>query len=412
MTSLSLYWGFSSKYVGIFKTRLRKNQNRKFPEKNLERLKDILSKKLGAKALVCFHIIKKYKENKISGLQFIDQICLELGRVSGEISLTDKEIGEILGSSKFFIINIKRSLNCPNYKRIYNPDYKFSLERLNLMMRNLKTIFGLRAVKCLELIEKYKNTNPDLKKYSRQQHNVKNAHFFQDIDSVEKAYWLGFMSDGWLERNSYTIGLELSEKDEQQMHDFAKIIGIDEKRIKPKVQFHRYNGKLNKYQKVVLRFGCKPMCQELEEAGLFGSKSERKEVPPPIRALIETARAKKGNQWFNTDEGRTALAWLLGFFDADGQHRYILSANLGSSSEQLLEEIKEIYCIKWKVKTKTEPGDVKFVFNRACITKGFHTITLGTDIFKKMINSYGGGLKRKRPKKPSEEGQLSRKLNI
>ncbi|GAG49959.1 unnamed protein product [marine sediment metagenome] len=158
-----------------------------------------------------------------------------------------------------------------------------------------------------------------------------------------------------------------------------------------------YKGELKKYITVGLIFGCVPMWQELKDNGLYGSKSERKEIPQVIKDLVLAARKKKGDQWYETSEGKTALAWLLGIFDADGGYRGGRSGLIYSSSEQLLEDLKELFDIKNGVNEAVKPGTVKFAFDRAYISKGFYSITLGPDLYEEIINSFKGGLKRKRP---------------
>lgn len=56
-----------------------------------------------------------------------------------------------------------------------------------------------------------------------------NKNFFENIDSEEKAYWLGFiMADGWIsindKTNSGTVGIELQKRDEEHLKKFNKLI--------------------------------------------------------------------------------------------------------------------------------------------------------------------------------------------
>lgn len=50
---------------------------------------------------------------------------------------------------------------------------------------------------------------------------------FDNIDTDQKAYWLGFLwADGYLKKNSNVIRLELSEKDYSHLQSFALFIGL------------------------------------------------------------------------------------------------------------------------------------------------------------------------------------------
>lgn len=145
------------------------------------------------------------------------------------------------------------------------------------------------------------------------------------------------------------------------------------------------------------------MYQTLRELGLFGS--ERKNVPSIIKEAIELAKNEvqdKDMHWSETSYGKIAHAWLLGFYDGDGQYigtsprasRY--SAQIMSSSEDLLNEIKDLFEIRNDVKTKIEPGSEAYVFDRLIISKGFYRLTLGPDVFKRLLQSYYDSLDRKR----------------
>ena len=48
-----------------------------------------------------------------------------------------------------------------------------------------------------------------------------NKHFFDVIDTEEKAYWLGFMyADGYITSKSFRIGLSLAIKDIEHLRKF------------------------------------------------------------------------------------------------------------------------------------------------------------------------------------------------
>lgn len=56
-----------------------------------------------------------------------------------------------------------------------------------------------------------------------------NEHIFDEIDTEEKAYWLGFLSaDGYIYSRYYGVGLSLAKKDAEHVRKFAKFLGCPE----------------------------------------------------------------------------------------------------------------------------------------------------------------------------------------
>ena len=46
---------------------------------------------------------------------------------------------------------------------------------------------------------------------------------------------------------------------------------------------------------------------------------------------------------------------------------------------------------------KTNIGDKVYVFDSLIISKGFYRLTLGSNVFKRILKSYNNSLDRKRP---------------
>lgn len=62
-----------------------------------------------------------------------------------------------------------------------------------------------------------------------------NINKFECIDSEEKAYWLGFLyADGYVNDKTYSIELQLQEKDFEHIVKFANFLELDEKAIRKK----------------------------------------------------------------------------------------------------------------------------------------------------------------------------------
>ncbi|MBY8991958.1 MAG: LAGLIDADG family homing endonuclease [Candidatus Lokiarchaeota archaeon] len=245
------------------------------------------------------------------------------------------------------------------------------------------------------MIENYISNNSDLPEYSHHQYSIKYPHIFDKIDTVEKAYWLGFFcADASLfvrPTNKYEICLEISSKDKAELYKLAKFVGIDEKRIKDRVRLVKLKeGKISLSKMSKLRFLCLPMGEALIKNGKFGSGSEdgKKRVPNIIKKLLRIA-FKKDHTLTESQEGKISLTWLLGYFDGDGTVYYDrkglkFSGEIISSSKALLEDMKDVYKIENIIGFKDK-------------NQGTYRLAIGPDIYKKMMSIYPKSLQRKRP---------------
>lgn len=407
---LSQFWKGNDKFIDG-KKYYKRNQNPMYEikENDLNILKEKSIIRIGAKSLGLIEIIRQYTSDQITMFEFIDKFKNEFGRVSGEVKVSKTELSFLFGMAHNYISTISKRLedrDNPNY----NPSFTFSKEVLGGLADNLGVLkFSFRKV--LDIIERFISLNPDLKEYSGQQYTITNPNFFSDIlQNPTAAYWFGFLcADGYVTnvRNNYEIGTELSIKDEDHLKKFGELVGFDESRIYYRLRVQSYKSEIKIYETNEVKFSCKLMYNTLTELGLFEPKSDRKRVPPIIKEAIRLAKKEAENRdvhWSETSHGKVAHAWLLGFFDGDGQYngrsnpragKY--SAQIYSVSEDLLEEIKDLYEIRNKVRVKVDPGDEVFVFDKPVISKGFYRLTLGPDVFKRLLQSYTNSLDRKRP---------------
>ncbi len=404
---LSNLWGYSNKYVYTLKNEIKSKPNKKINDTSIEKLEVNLKEKLGEKAFVCTSIIKSYKAGELTPLQFLDDLRQELGRITSKIPVTLEELGLILVDSTRYIAGVWDKLKYPPRKN-FNPNYMFTIERLEQFKENIKARFGVNANKCLKLIDKYKKANLNLKEYKNQQFTIKNPRIFQKLDDTEKLYWFGFLcADGWLiketNRKYYRIGIELSKKDIDRIKRFTEFVGLPLDRIKYRIKYTKTkSGKITANEMVCAMFGCKLMYFDLEKKGLRDATSHTdpkiKKVPSIIYNLIDKAKEEalqgqyelneresinliKSKQWYYTKSGKLALAWLLGFFDGDGHYGGGRSASIASSSKTFLESVKRVFLSK----------------NSVRIYEKSKALTLGPDLFDAMMWSYNKSMPRKRP---------------
>lgn len=398
---LSKIWGWKDQtfvYRGL--------RRGKFAE--LNKLKNNLNEKFGDLAKPSIQVIKEYEDHKLQSSEFIEKLCNELSMLPKGFVLNDQQLSRILinkweGRSKYISNLLARIKN--NNNIFYNPQFKFSIEKLIEFKENIRNILGNDAEKCIEIIDIYCHKNKDLKLYSQQKFEIKNPNFFKEIDTKEKFYWFEFLqvdkrSEG---PPNYRIGIKLSIKDNKIARRFAKAVGFDIKRIKNIKENRKYKDRLKSFKYVSVRFGCKIMYQDLflkHNLTLSNSDPNIIRVPKVVKKEIFKAKlkAKQLNiHWFNTESGKNALTWLLGYFDGDGQ--YVKSgwfvAKIFSSSRNILEEIKKSFESPNKVRLGRRITLTEEQKSRGTIGECWY-LTLGPELYKAMLEAYPDSLLRKR----------------
>jgi len=366
-----------------------------FPDKSLSLLMNKLANTYGEMVKHCFKIFECYKEGKLCTLGFIDKLKTELGKLSGDIFVTDEELSLLFGRSPWYITNkikiITKSTD-PNY----NPNYTFSYKNLEDFKWNIEQILGDKAKNLKEQVIKYLYYNPDLKDYSLQQYTIKNPNYFSHLgeckDDIEKFYWLGFLyADGHLEEKRHKIQFKLSIQDEDKIYRFAQSIGFSLDRIHRVYEITEQKGQYKTYISSRLWFGCKPMADALRDLGFTKFKEYKAGLPEIIKSMILSTRSISKTSyipWYAVIEGKFALAFLLGFYDGDGTYHGGMSASICNTNKKFLTELKIYFGIKNRIlKSGISEENHKQLFKLA----------LGPDIFKLMLESFKFSMKRKRP---------------
>lgn len=145
-----------------------------------------------------------------------------------------------------------------------------------------------------------------------------NESYFNQINSPEKAYWLGWIiSDGAItnqpEKSKFQLEITIKQEDEDILHLLEKDLGVE--------------NKVYTSQKIYKRFslGCKQMIYDLENLGITQNKSFTVKVP-------------------QFDESYNS-AFLRGLFDGDGGFTHYQR-----SSGQICNELSfcgNEYIIQW-----------------------------------------------------------------
>jgi len=189
-----------------------------------------------------------------------------------------------------------------------------------------------------------KNTHPDL-----------TEDFFSEIDTLQKAYWLGFLyADGFVSKSGNRTSLILSAKDTDQVDRFASAIGANP-------DGKRFYGPYGATKKQVhFTVTNRDFTQNLVRHGCLYKKTFK------IRWPFSSLRT-----------GGVELAFLMGFFDGDGSED---STDITCGSFQFLEDISQRYGL----------GEV------VSVTDTTHRLNLGKELFLKMIENYRDSMPRKR----------------
>jgi hypothetical protein len=190
--------------------------------------------------------------------------------------------------------------------------------------------------------------------------------YFHQIDSKEKAYWLGFLcADGFLSKSfkqATHIRLELKRDDEDIIDKFCRSLGLNKSKKE-----YRTHGPT---KSVEIRVACKPMVLDLMRLGLIFRKSKIIEFPKLLNREME-------------------LAFLLGYFDGDGKQN---SPEVISGSKRFLEQVKDRFGLPYKLRIEHNDGEI-------CgrkIRGTEYRLWLGVDLFVEMQQNYPGSMMRKR----------------
>lgn len=252
------------------------------------------------------------------------------------------------------------------------------LDRLEEFISSLKSKFKEKSRVIIDFLEKYSEINdlPYSNRYKIYDHHPKIIlDYFKEINTKEKAYWLGFIyADAcisFFKKNLIRFSIELGKKDEILIDRFANAIGFN---LRYKRYRFRGNSKL-----IVIEFSNRKFVNNLQKCGVMNKKSKVIELP------------ELGNMDLN-------LAFLLGLYDGDGTEG---RTTLTSGSVNFIKQIKEKYHLPYRI---------RYVKGSNC-----YRISLGGELFNKMMANYKYSLERKRKqfevRKQGVYGQFKKKLS-
>lgn len=205
---------------------------------------------------------------------------------------------------------------------------KWTVKEMSFVINNFKNMSYREMSKCIgrtiDAIQ-LKCAKLGLKKESKYSYD---KHYFDNIDTKEKAYWLGFIyADGYINYNplkhNYELGIEISDIDDKHLEKFSKCL--------------KFNGKIRYRKRIInnverklcsIRLYCKEMLHSLIKNGVIQNKHNKIQLP----------RLKK--QFMNH--------FIRGYFDGDGcihiyKKKKLIKCSFTSSSYVFLEQLKTLF---------------------------------------------------------------------
>jgi len=213
--------------------------------------------------------------------------------------ITGKEIGALIQKSESTILRYLRKYNVQRYYE----DKDWLKQKIEV--EGLSPARVAKQANCdLKTIHKYMQKYKLQKKVRRKYHC--NEHFFDVIDTEEKAYWLGFLyADGGLtySKGQNRIRVQLNINDSAHLEKLNMSLSSNAKIVYGQ-DYDPRTGKNNKY--AVLKIYSKWMCESLMHLGYVPSNNSANTVPHMNEEFIP--------------------AFIRGLFDGDGCFSYEVSS--------------------------------------------------------------------------------------
>jgi len=231
---------------------------------------------------------------------------------------------------------------------------------------------------------------PDYQMYAH--HPLFKRDYFKLVDTIEKAYWLGFLfADGYLtlehktSGDYYRMGMQLARKDKDVLIRLCNSIGLNPKYINDRLTKSAFSTKL--YPMSEIRWGDQKFAQDLINLGMKYEYNQQKKRRVKIPQLPNLA---------NRD---LMLSFLLGFYDGDGTLGYDkktrkIRPRIASSDISFLHNIKKYYRIKYKI-SSTSIEKMNNSTGKLVKISGSY-ISIEIKLFEELLRIYKNSLKRKR----------------
>lgn len=207
-----------------------------------------------------------------------------------------------------------------------------------LSMKEIGTIFGVSKTVISRVLKEHNIENNDRHKYQC------NYRAFENIDSAEKAYWLGFLAaDGCIykrqDNNSNFISLNIHSQDKKHLEKFILFLNAN-------IEIKNYiaqKGYSNNTPMSKITINSKDMVEDCIKKGVVPKKS----------LILQPPNIQK--EYY--------LPFILGYFDGDGSIFKTSQNTFGISIEgtkEMLEWINSILCISNKLEKRNNDDKNNF----------------------------------------------------
>ncbi len=181
-----------------------------------------------------------------------------------------------------------------------------------------------------------------------------NEKIFDNIDTKEKAYWLGILhSDGFGVKDR-SVALSQHAKDIQLIEKWIRFIGI-----KPSLMSYP---RTQQPKQCVVRFSNFHLATRLKQLGVVLHKARYLRLP-------------------KTESSELLLSWLMGYYDGDGTQN---STTIAAESKRFLLDICEKFDLPFQPTFRSNHWGTCY------------EMSLGVVLFDKMTENYKKSLPRKR----------------
>lgn len=232
--------------------------------------------------------------------------------------MSSLKISKQLGVNKKAVLNF---LDKYGIEKRNNGDYRIisdeiALEMLELCNKNYKfedigKMYGVSHKTVINSLKKYRSFEY-IRRGNTKKYNF-NERWLDNIDSDEKAYFLGFFyADGYNKRDVNQITIKLIEDDKYLLEKFKDLLGFDENK---KLRFHNCAG-----EKVIMNYPCKIKNQYSLEFGSIHLSEKLEELGCP-QAKTHILKFPS----FLRNDHELMGSFLRGYIDGDGSISYTLS---------------------------------------------------------------------------------------
>ena len=292
-----------------------------------------------------------------------------------------EKLSLLLGQNKYHMKEaIKRAKHDSNYVLSLNFINKMD-SSIKIKLRSLNVPDYIINIFCDKIFNEYiREYNPPYSNRikSKKFHPYLNEDYFANINSIEKAYWLGLLwADGWISKKvrnkngnpNLIIGLKQSEPHIEIIENYCDAIGFNQLYLK------NYRNKEFKTWSYQAKFMNNKFAFYLIQLGFIVGNKKSLSIELPLLKSTQKVGARS-----------LYLGFLLGYYDGDGTRgrTYITSGSI-----KFISQIQVMFNLNNKI--------IESQYQKKDGTQGkTYKFALGRDLMCEMLNNFQRSYKPKR----------------